>query len=45
MKKKQLSLKKKKNFQEGVLHGIFEFAPLREPDLKLVLAHGRRLSA
>jgi hypothetical protein len=28
-----------------VLHGIFEFAPLREPDLKLVLAHGRRLSA
>ena len=43
MKKKQL--KKKYCFQEGVLHGIFEFAPLREPDLKLVLAHGRRLSA
>jgi hypothetical protein len=32
-------------YQEGVLHGIFEFAPLREPDLKLVLAHGRHLSA
>jgi hypothetical protein len=44
MKKKQFK-KKKYFFQEGVLHGIFEFAPLREPDLKLVLAHGRRLSA